>query len=88
MKKSLVLLVVLLTSLAVASSACAFYGWDCYEMPKCKVVCKDQVLCKGKAAGTIGLCGPAMCDHGKITCPSISYAGSWITLLKCPAVKK
>lgn len=88
MKKSLVLLVVLFTTLAVASSACAFYGWDCYEMPKCKVVCKDQVLCKGAAKGTIPLCGPAMCVCGKITCPSVSYSGQWITLLQCPKAPK
>lgn len=88
MKKSLVLLVVLLTSLAVAGSAGAFYGWDCYEMPKIKVECKDEVLCQGKAAGTIALCGPAICDHGKITCPSISYSGSWISMVVCPKPAK
>ncbi len=87
MKKSLVLLVVLLTTVAFAGSACAFYGWGCYEMPTCKIVCKDEVLCQGSAAGNIALCGPAMCINGKISCPSVSYKGKWITVLKCPKMK-
>jgi hypothetical protein len=93
MKKSLVLLVVLVASVAVAGSASAYYGWGCYDMPKCKIVCKDQVLCKGAASGTIYPCGPAVCTGGgcckpgKIVCPSICFAGSWVTLLKCPKPK-
>jgi len=77
MKKSLVLMVVLLGSLALASSAVAYYDWACYEMPVCKVVCKDQVLCKGAAKGKIKLCGPCA--------PVITYAGQWLTIAKCPA---
>jgi len=79
MKKSLVILVVLLGSVALAGSAFAYYDWACYEMPTCKVVCKDQVLCKGQAKGKIKLCGPCA--------PTISYAGKWLTVAKCPAVK-
>jgi len=77
MKKSLVLMVVLLGSLALASSVFAYYDWACYEMPVCKVICKDQVLCKGAAKGKIKLCGPCA--------PVITYAGSWLTIAKCPA---
>ena len=88
MKKTLVLLVVLVASVAVVSSASAFYGWGCYDMPKCKVVCKDKVICQGSASGAINMCGPAVCINGKIVCPSASFSGKWITLVKCPKVKK
>lgn len=77
MKKSLVLLVVLLGSVALASSAFAYYDWACYEMPVCKVTCKDQVLCKGAAKGKIKLCGPCA--------PVVTYSGTWLTIAKCPA---
>jgi len=80
MKKSLLLLVALVTMLAFASTASAWYGWDCYEPPKCKVVCKDEVLCKGKAAGAIKLCGPCP--------PTVTYSGSWLTVAQCPKVIK
>ncbi|MEW6139978.1 MAG: hypothetical protein AB1733_17275 [Thermodesulfobacteriota bacterium] len=75
MKKSLLLLVALVTTLAFAGTACAW--WDCYEMPPApKVVCKDEVLCKGQAKGAIKLCGPCA--------PTIKYAGKWITMCVCP----
>ena len=86
MKKSLVLLAVLVTTLAFASTVCA-YSWACYEMPTCKVVCKDEVLCKGAAKGMVPVCGPAMCVYGKIECPSISWSGKWLTVVKCPKKK-
>lgn len=78
MKKSLVLLVVLVTTVAFASTVLGY--WDCYPTPKCKIVCVDKVLCKGKAAGKIKLCGPCA--------PTIKFKGSWLTVLKCPVAKK
>lgn len=78
MKKSLLLLAAIVTTLAFAGTACAW--WDCYEMPPCKVVCVDEVLCKGAAAGAIKLCGPCA--------PVIAYKGSWLTMCVCPAGAK
>jgi len=86
MKKSLVIMVVLVGSLALAASV--FAGGmakgpaagcgDCYSTPSCKPApCKDQVLCKGKAKGIEKMCGPCA--------PTIKWAGSWMTVLKCPA---
>ena len=88
MKKSLVMMVVLVASLALAGSV--FAGgmtkmpapqgtdWGCYSTPTCKPApCKDQVLCKGKAKGAQKMCGPCA--------PTIKWAGSWMTVLKCPA---
>lgn len=78
MKKSLLLLAAIVTTLAFAGTACAW--WDCYEMPTCKVVCVDQVLCKGAAKGAIKLCGPCA--------PVIKYKGSWLTMCVCPPAAK
>lgn len=78
MKKSLVLLVAIVATVAFAGTALA---WDCYpEVAPAKVICKDQVLCKGAAKGAIKLCGPFA--------PTIAYQGSWLTVLKCPAAPK
>ena len=85
MKKSLVIMVVLVGSLALAGSV--FAGGmakmpaagcgDCYSTPSCQPApCKDEVLCKGKAAGVEKMCGPCA--------PTIKWAGSWMTVLKCP----
>ncbi|MGO8878793.1 MAG: hypothetical protein ACLPVO_10055 [Desulfomonilaceae bacterium] len=85
MKKSLVIMVVLVGSLALAASV--FAGGmakgpaagcgDCYSTPSCQPApCQDQVLCKGKAAGAQKMCGPCA--------PTIKWAGSWMTVLKCP----
>jgi len=81
MKKSLIMLVVLFSSLALAGSVMAT-DWGCYgPMPTCKPApCKDQVLCKGKAKGMEKLCGPCA--------PTIKWSGSWMTVLKCPEVEK
>lgn len=80
MKKSLVMLVVLMSSLALAGSVFAM-DWGCYTMPTCKPIpCKDEVLCKGKAKGVEKLCGPCA--------PTIKWSGSWMTVLKCPDVEK
>lgn len=79
MKKSLVMLVVLMSSLALAGSVFAM-DWGCYEMPKVKPIpCKDKVLCKGKAKGVEKLCGPCA--------PVIKWSGSWLTIEKCPGSK-
>lgn len=79
MKKSLVMLVVLMSSLALAGSVFAT-DWGCYTTPSVKPVpCKDEVLCKGKAKGVEKLCGPCA--------PTIKWSGSWLTVLKCPEVK-
>ncbi|MCL5124610.1 MAG: hypothetical protein M1511_08975 [Deltaproteobacteria bacterium] len=89
MKKSLVIMVVLVGSLALVGSV--FAGGmakrhavqaagcgDCYSAPSCQPApCKDQVLCKGKAKGVEKMCGPCA--------PTIKWAGSWMTVLKCPA---
>jgi hypothetical protein len=81
MKKSLVMLVVLVSSLALAGSVFAAGDWGCYSTPGVKKApCVDQVLCKGKAKGMEKLCGPGA--------PSIKWSGSWMTVLKCPAVDK
>lgn len=78
MKKSLVMLVVLMSSLALAGSVFAM-DWGCYSMPTCKPIpCKDKVLCKGKASGAEKLCGPCA--------PTIKWSGSWMTIEKCPEV--
>jgi hypothetical protein len=81
MKKSLVMLVVLVGSLALAGSVFAM-DWGCFgAMPTCKMPpCKDKVLCKGKAKGVEKLCGPCA--------PVIKWSGSWMTIEKCPAVPK
>jgi hypothetical protein len=81
MKKSLVMLVVLVGSLALAGSVFAM-DWGCFgAMPTCKMPpCKDKVLCKGKAKGVEKLCGPCA--------PVIKWAGSWSTIEKCPAKPK
>ena len=79
MKKSLVLLVVLVGSLALAGSVFAS-DWGCYTTPTVKPApCVDKVLCKGKAAGKEKLCGPCA--------PVIAWSGSWMTVEKCPAKK-
>ncbi|MGC8602884.1 MAG: hypothetical protein ACP5VS_04255 [Desulfomonilaceae bacterium] len=76
MKKSLVMMVVLVGSLALAGSVFAT-DWGCFSSPSCKPApCKDQVLCKGKAAGVEKMCGPCA--------PTVKWAGSWMTVLKCP----
>ena len=78
MKKSLVMLVVLVSSLALAGSVLAFDGgWCCYTAPVCKPpVCVPQILCKGQCAGAQKLCGP--CN------PWIKWTCSWETVLQCP----
>ena len=78
MKKSLVLLVAFVATVAFAASACAFGNWACYEMsvPPSKVICKPEVLCKGAAKGVVKLCGPCA--------PVIKYKGSWLTMVVCP----
>ncbi len=81
MKKSLVMMVVLVSSLALAGTVMANYDWACYEMPVCKPVCNDTVLCKGEAKGKINLCG-GPCGP---CAPAITYAGRWLTVVRCPA---
>ena len=77
MKKSLVMLVVLVSSLALAGSVFAMGDWGCYTMPSVKKPpCVDQVLCKGKEK----LCGPCA--------PTIKWSCNWMTVLKCPAGDK
>ena len=77
MKKSLVILVVLVSTLAFASTVVA---WDCYSYPKCPVPpCKDQVLCKGAVKGATKLCGPCA--------PMIKWSAKWMTLCLCPGSK-
>ncbi len=81
MKKSLVLLVVLVGSLALVGSGFAYDFCVSCDGPEGKPApCADKVLCKGKAAGKekIG-CGPCA--------PVISWAGKWSTIEKCPAKK-
>jgi hypothetical protein len=91
MKKSLVLMVVLVGSLALAGSVFAggmakspapqCGGWDCYSTPTCQPApCKDRVLCKGQAKGIEKMCGPCA--------PTIKWAGKWMTIEKCPAAPK
>ncbi len=81
MKKSLVMLVVLVSSLALAGSVFAMGDWGCYPVQVFKKPpCKDQVLCKGKCAGKQKLCGPCA--------PTISWSCNWMTVLKCPAAAK
>ncbi len=78
MKKSLVMLVVLVSSLALAGSVFAMGDWGCYGGPVVKKApCVDKVLCKGKCAGKEKLCGPCA--------PTIKWSCSWMTVLKCPA---
>ncbi|MGC8657959.1 MAG: hypothetical protein ACP5U1_02700 [Desulfomonilaceae bacterium] len=80
MKKSLVMLVVVMGSLALVSSVFAT-DWGCFSTPTCKPApCKDEVLCKGKAKGIEKMCGPCA--------PTIKWSGSWMTVLKCPASAK
>jgi hypothetical protein len=79
MKKSLIIVVALVTCLAFAGTVLA---WDCYPpaYQYCKQLkCKDQVLCKGKAGGKTKLCGPCA--------PTISWKASWMTLALCPGSK-
>lgn len=92
MKKSLVLMVVLVGSLALVGSVFAGGmakapapqcggGWDCYSTPTCQPApCKDRVLCKGQAKGVEKMCGPCA--------PTIKWAGKWMTIEKCPAAPK
>ena len=81
MKKSLVMLVVLVSSLALAGSVFAMGDWGCYSMPTVKKPpCVDQVLCKGKCKGKEKLCGPCA--------PTIKWSCNWMTVLKCPKVDK
>lgn len=77
MKKSLVILVVLGVSLALSGTVFASDCWDCNPIVDKPAPCKDQVLCKGKAAGLEKMCGPCA--------PTIKWSGSWMTALKCPA---
>jgi hypothetical protein len=77
MKKSLVIMVVLVGSLALAGTVFASDCWDCNPILNKPAPCKDQVLCKGKAVGLEKMCGPCA--------PTIKWAGSWMTVLKCPA---
>lgn len=80
MKKSLVLMVVLVGSLALAGSVFAT-DWGCYTTPSVKPApCKDKVLCKGQAKGVEKMCGPCA--------PTIKWAGKWMTIEKCPAAPK
>jgi len=78
MKKSLVVMVVLAGTLALAGSVIA-QDWACFEMPPCKIICKDDILCKGQAKGIHKLCGPCA--------PVIKWSGSWLYVAKCPEVK-
>ena len=92
MKKSLVLMVVLVGSLALVGSVFAGGmakapapqcggGWDCYSTPTCQPApCKDRVLCKGQAKGVVKMCG--------CCAPTIKWAGKWMTIEKCPAAPK
>ena len=83
MKKSLVVTVVLVTSLALSGTVFANMDWSCLEMPVCKPICRDQVLCMGQAKGMIPLCAPCgPCP------PVISYSGKWLTVAKCPPPAK
>ncbi len=78
MKKSLLVVLALVTMLAFAATANAwYYGIGCYDMPDApKIPCKDQVLCKGQAKGMIPLCGP---------CPgAVKYSAKWKTVCLCP----
>lgn len=79
MKKSLVLLVVLVGSLAFVGSGFAFDFCVSCDGPAVKAApCVDRVLCKGKAAGKEKLgCGPCA--------PAIAWSGKWMTVEKCPA---
>lgn len=79
MKKSLVLLVVLVGSLGLVGSGFAFDFCVSCDGPTVKPApCVDKVLCKGKAAGKEKLgCGPCA--------PSIAWSGQWSTVEKCPA---
>lgn len=81
MKKSLVTLVVLVGSIALAGTVFAGLDWACYEMPKAKVDCKNSVLCAGTAKGACPLgCGPCA--------PMVTFSGRWLTVAKCPDAPK
>jgi hypothetical protein len=84
MKKSLVMLVVLVSSLALAGTVMAGYDWGCFEMPVVKQECYDTALCKGQAKGAVKLCGPC----GPCCAPVITYSGSWLTVARCPVAPK
>ncbi len=76
MKKSLIMALVVVTTLAFAGSALAagMCSWDFPE--PIKPPCEDKVLCKGKAKGAqkLGGCGA----------PSITWEAQWLTIEKCP----
>lgn len=80
MKKSLVLVIALAAIVAFAGTSLAA-SWECLQAPAyCKApVCKDQVLCKGKAKGKTPLCGPGA--------PALKWEVKWLTLSLCPGSK-
>lgn len=84
MKKSLILMVVLVSSIALAGTAVAGLDWACMvgcEYPTIKTVCYDTLLGKGEAKGVCPIgCGPCA--------PVVCYSGKWLCVAKCPAVKK
>lgn len=83
MKKSLVVMAILVTSLALAGTASAYHDWSCFDMPVCKQICRSEVLCMGQAKGCIplgcGPCGPCA--------PAVTYSGKWLCVAKCPPAK-
>ncbi|MCX5861789.1 MAG: hypothetical protein NTW27_06670 [Deltaproteobacteria bacterium] len=83
MKKSLVVMVVLVSCMGLAGTALA-QDWACMvgcEYPAIKTVCYDTLLCKGEARGACALgCGPCA--------PCVTYSGKWLSVAKCLAVKK
>ncbi len=79
MKKSLVVLVVLVTSLAFVGTVFAS-GWGCYGAPAYKAPkCVDKVLCKGKMKGAQALCGPCA--------GMVKWSCKWLAVEKCPKKK-
>jgi hypothetical protein len=86
MKKSLVVMVILVSCMGLAGTALA-QDWACMvgcEYPAIKTVCYDTLLCKGEAKGACALgCGPCgPCG------PFVTYSGKWLSVAKCAAVKK
>ena len=86
MKKSLVVMVILVSCMGLAGTALA-QDWACMvgcEYPAIKTVCYDTLLCKGEAKGACALgCGPCgPCG------PFVTYSGKWLSVAKCLAVKK
>jgi len=83
MKKSLVTLVVLVGSIALAGTVFAGMDWGCLvscDMGVTKAPCKNTVLCAGTAKGACPIgCGPCA--------PMVKFSGRWLTVAQCPAAK-